>query len=258
LNRLFIVTDERGERQLQAQALPLQLGGEQVGDIVMPGIPAGQLLGHIALSDGHAFLQSADDSLPLYHNHERLSGSCWLKSGDEVRFQNAVMDWRVQGDMTFVTTQTQVLDSPPQTPAAAVTLQPPRRTLPEVSVSATAGRKRSIWRWLLFFAFMLLLLAAVFVLFATPLAIKVSPHPEQQSISGFPPPLTLGDRLLALPGQYVLSASLTGYRPLHSDITVKRGELQTFELLLEELPGRVMIELQPPVAFRVLVADTGV
>ena len=47
------------------------------------------------------------------------------------------------------------------------------------------------------------------------------------------PAVTVGDRLLALPGRYTVTASLEGYRPLQETVTVSSGGLQEFRLQLE-------------------------
>jgi formylglycine-generating enzyme required for sulfatase activity len=254
LTRVFVIDDVRGERRLDDQALPLCLGGAEACDIVMPGVPADQQLAFVALEDGHAYIQPAADGLLLYHNHEQLNGSRWLKSGDEVRLDDAVMEWRVQGDITFVTTRVQPLASPAVQSAPTVPLQPPpHAALPDVALTSPSEPRRS-WRWPLSIVFAVLLLAALFVLLATPLTVSISPQPDTQAIRGFPPALKLGERLLALPGRYQVSASLAGYRPLQADIVVQRGELQHFEMQLEELPGQVQIQLHPAVAYRVSIA----
>ena len=254
MSRVFVINDARGERRLDAQVLPLCLGGADACDIVMPGTPADLQLAFVALEDGHAYIQPADAGLLLYHNHEQLNGSRWLKSGDVVRYDDAVMDWRVQGDITFITTRVQPLASPADRPAPGVPLEPPpQAALPDVVVAAPAQPRRA-WRWPVSIGFVVLLLAALFVLLATPVVVNISPPPDTQSVSGFPPPLKLGERLLALPGKYHVSAGLSGYRPLQADIVVQRGELQHFELELEELPGQVRIRLDPEVDYRVSIA----
>ena len=112
MSRIYVVHDANGERQLDGQALPLSIGGETAGDIVLPGVPAEQLVAHIALSDGHAYIQTVDSDLPLFHNHEHLSGSQWLKSGDEVQLDDAIMHWTVQGDVVTIRTETGSLSAP--------------------------------------------------------------------------------------------------------------------------------------------------
>ena len=259
MSRIYVVHDARGERQLDEQALPLRIGGEATGDIVMPGVPVDRLLAYIATAEGYAYIQTADESLQLFHNHEHLSGSQWLKSGDVVQLGDAVMSWTVQGDMVIIRTQTRSLSASvtptPDTPSLVPPLVPPQRAIPDVvkpTPQRSGSRKR---RWAVFAVFVLLLLASAFVLLATPVTVHVTPEPTRQSIHGFPPPVIIGDRRLALPGRYTVRASRQGYRDLQAVIDVERGGLQVFALELEELPGRVSFQLQPEVEYRVFVDD---
>jgi len=261
LSRIYIIQDVRGESRLGETALPLTVGGTTQGDIVMPDIPADAVIAHIALSEGYAFIQPADGSVQLFHNHEYLQASTWLKSGDEVQAGDAVLHWRVQGDQVFVTTRRRVAEPalvPPEQPppSGQPALTPPQQAIPEVVADRSVSRGRRQVRWTVFAVFLVLLLAAAFVLLATPVAVIITPLPAAQTLQGFPPAVTVGDRLLALPGRYTVTASLDGYRPLQETVTVNRGGLQEFQLQLEELPGRVSIELEPPVAYQVFVDDT--
>jgi formylglycine-generating enzyme required for sulfatase activity len=106
--------------------------------------------------------------------------------------------------------------------------------------------------------FVLLLLGVVFVLLATPVSVQISPEPERQSLEGFPPAVSLAGRQLVLPGRYTVTAQRAGYRPLQQTIEVPAGGFRLYELQLEELPGRVSIELQPDVPFRLFLNDTQV
>jgi formylglycine-generating enzyme required for sulfatase activity len=263
LSRVFIIQDARGESRLGEAALPLAVGGATQGDIVMPAVPAEAVIAHIALADGHAYIQPADDSEQLFHNHEVLTGSKWLKSGDEVQAGDATLHWRVQGDQVFVTARRRVAtatlvppDQPP--PSGPPSIASTKQEIPDVVTVSPAPRGQRKWRWAVFAVFVVLLLATAFVLLATPVAVTITPAPATQSLQGFPPAVTVGDRLLAFPGRYTVTASLEGYRPLHETVTVNRGGLQEFRLQLEALPGRVSIRLEPPVAYRVFVDGAGV
>jgi len=111
LSRVFYIHDERGERRLDEDALPLKLGGSLQADIVMPDTPADQLLAYIARSEGHVYIQPADSAVQLFHNHVRLSASTWLKSGDQVQTAEAVLSWQVQGDEITITTRPRGLEN---------------------------------------------------------------------------------------------------------------------------------------------------
>ena len=78
MSRIFYIQDVRGERRAD--------------DSVMA---------YIALADGHAYLQPADPSYPLFHNHQRVTESTWLKSGDQLQIGEAVLVWTVKGDQVY-------------------------------------------------------------------------------------------------------------------------------------------------------------
>ena len=137
-------------------------------------------------------------------------------------------------------------------------LSPPplnNRTLPEVPQAPAPAHGQRTLRRVALGVFLLLLLAVAFVLLATPVAVRITPEPEHQSLGGFPPPVSIGERLLVLPGRYTVTAQRAGYRPLQQTIEVPAGGFQLFELQLEELPGQVSIELQPDVPFRLFVDE---
>ena len=82
MKRVYFVRDARGERRLDAQELPLAVGGGEYAAIQVPGLAEDSMVAHIALAEGHAFIQPAQTDTQLFHNHEHLTDSKWLKSGD--------------------------------------------------------------------------------------------------------------------------------------------------------------------------------
>jgi len=237
--------------------MPLRVGGEQHGDVVLPEVPDGSVLAYIALADGHAYIQPADAGLPLFHNHERLTDSRWMKSGDQVQAGEALLDWTVKGDQVFITARMRPavaeLTPPPGPPPVA-----PRPGGLPVSTSAAPPRHAHRLRYVMGAAFTLLVLAAAFVLLATPVAVNITPEPAAHSLDGFPPAIRVGRRLLALPGEYTVRAALPGYRPLEARIRIAGRDFQAFDFRLQALPGRVRIEVDPDVPFRLFAGDTDV
>ncbi len=256
MSRVYIVHDARGERRLGAQDLPLAVGGAEQGGIVLPGLPATAVVAHIGLADGHAFIQPAETETPLFHNHEHLAVSKWLKSGDVVEAGESLILWQVQGDQVSISVQGRAALPPLVPPAGPPPLN--NRPLPEVPPISAPARDQRALRWAVPGVFLLLLLALVFVLFATPVVLQITPEPERQSLEGFPPAIAIGERRLVLPGRYTVTARRAGYAPLQQTIDVPAGSLQTFELSLEELPGLVSFELQPDVPFQLFVDDVAV
>jgi formylglycine-generating enzyme required for sulfatase activity len=255
LSRIFFVHDARGQRRLHESDLPLTLGGSDRADVLLPGVPDDGVLAYIALAEGHAYIQPADAAYPLYHNHERLADSAWLKSGDQVQFQEAVLRWTVKGDQVFINAG-QAAAQPPLMPPGD---PPPRQAShgdePSLRPAPASGRRHRRLRWLFAALFTLLVLIAAFVLVATPVAVHITPEQASRSISGFPPPVSVAGRLLVLPGRYQLRASLPGYRPLQEPLDVESGGFQEFSFELKELPGRISIQLKPQVAFGLFVDE---
>ena len=256
MSRVYFIQDGRDERRLTDQDMPLSIGGEQHDDIMLPGLPNPSVVAHIGLADGHAFIQPAQTEIPLFHNHEHLTASTWLKSGDRVELGDAVIHWQVQGDQVTIS----VLERTAEPTLVPPEMPPPlhNRSLPEIKTSPDPTQGYRTLRRVVLGVFVLLLLAVGFVLLATPIVIQVTPPPERLSVEGFPPALSIGGRRLALPGQYTVTAEHSGYRPLQETIVVAADGFQQFNLQLEELPGRVSFELQPDVPFRLFVDETEV
>lgn len=253
MKRVYFVDDSRGARPIDDGQLPLSLGGEGVADIVLPGAPMDFIAAHIAVSDGHAYLQPAALDGLLFHNHRQVRDSVWLKSGDQVQVGNAVLHWTVRGDQVHIDVsayQPQPASQPPVTPV----LQPPgsQPPLPRSEPGPHVMQRRTLKRA---FAAVLGLLALVagFVLIATPIEITVTPPPATQQLSGFPPPLPLGKRLLVWPGQYRLQATLAGYKTFDEVLVVPRGGFRSFNLTMHELPGEIALQVQPNVPFQLTV-----
>jgi formylglycine-generating enzyme required for sulfatase activity len=257
LSRVYFIHDTRGERRVAEAELPLCVGGAQHGDVVLPEVSAESVFAYIALAEGHAFIQPVANEVALFHNHEQLTDSRWLKSGDQVQAGEALLDWTVKGDQVFITARLRpaTVDlSPPTDPPPAA----PRSGATPVITTASPPRHAHRLRYVVAAAFTLLVLAAAFVLLATPVAVHITPDPASQSLSGFPPAVRVGRHLLAFPGEYTVRAALPGYRPLEERIRIDGRGFQAFDFRLQALPGRVRITLEPNVPFRLFAGDAAV
>ncbi|MEA2081049.1 MAG: SUMF1/EgtB/PvdO family nonheme iron enzyme [Pseudomonadota bacterium] len=256
MSRVFLIQDARGEHRAGETDMPLALGGSEQGDVLLPGVPDGSVIAYIALADGHAYLQPADPSYPLFHNHQRVVDSTWLKSGDQVQIGEAVLHWTVKGDQVFISLGQRSAQPPLAPPNDPPPLsEPTAGDAPAPAETSPSGHGHRKLRRLFAILFTVLVLIAAFVLLATPMAVRITPEPASRSISGFPPPLSLGGRLLALPGHYRLHATLEGYRALQKPLEVAMGGFQEFSFQMEELPGRVSVQIDPAVPFRLFVDD---
>ena len=258
MSRVYFIRDASGEHQVNETDLPLSIGGSKQGAILLPDAAPETVAAYIALSDGHAYIQPADSALSLFHNHQRLSESVWLKSGDQVQIGNTLLDWTVKGDQVFINVRQRSLEETLKPPAAPLPATSRLNDTAEVSqASSTVQRHRSL-RLVVAGVLGLLLLMTLFVLIATPVSLHITPEPATLSLSGFPPAVPVGKRLLVLPGSYTVRASREGYRSLEETVQIGMNGLQEIRYKLEELPGRVSIKIDPQVAFDLLVDDAAV
>ena len=261
MSRVYFIRDASGEHRAEEADLPLAVGGAKRGNIVLPDVAPDAVIAHIARADGHAYIQPAESALSLFHNHQRLSESVWLKSGDQVQFDDTVLDWTVKGDQVFIQVRERSLADTLTPPAALAPAGTAHNIAATADQTAWAEPERRNHRTLRRFAavmFSVLLLVAGFVLFATPVAVHITPEPETRALRGFAPAVPVGERLLVLPGRYSVRATREGYQRFDQQVDIERGGFQELRFELQELPGRVGIGIDPPVPFTLFVDDVQV
>ena len=253
MSRVVVIQDARGLRRVDESVFPLRIGGSEVGDVVIPGVAPDTIVATIALSRGHAFVQPEDAATAVFHNHDRVTESVWLKSGDRVEAGEGALEWTVKGDQLFIRAGARD-DASPLTPPATPPPAPPTPENPlPVPAAVTASGRRRGWRVLAASVFAVLLLAAGFVLFAVALTVEITPPADTRRLSATPPPIPLAGRLLVWPGVLRVQAEREGYLALDETVDVVRGGPRHFSFTLQELPGRVQVEVDPAVAFELYV-----
>ena len=244
MNRITLIRDPQGEHRFHPEDYPLTIGGGAGAALRIPG--EDKPVAFIGQEQGHAFVQPADGATPVWHNHQHLGSSVWLKSGDRLQIGAWIVLWQIKGDQITITVLEDDADparmrplippaSPPPVPAAQTLGHHP---LP-------AGGPRHGLRWALFAVFLVLVVTAAFVLFSSTLTLEIEPEPEELALKGFPPTLVLDNRAVALPGRYRLHASRPGYLALTAPIEVRFGEDQTHQFHLEKAPGRLSLTSTP-------------
>ncbi len=230
--------------KLDDTSLPLSIGGDEQAHIRLPG--GSGTAAYVGESHKHLFLQPAEgNAFPaLFHNDEPVTSSVWLKSGDITRCGDFLIGWQITSHRLEVRVSRYQVEglTPPATPPSNIkeisedplhpVLEPPRRT---------GGRFRALFLIL----FLLLLICAAFVLLAKPLAIELSPAPDSLSVSGFPPAVKVGNRYLGFPGDYLLLAEKTGYRPLEEKLEISSSG-SSYSFTFEKLPGLLDVTSNPP------------
>lgn len=90
--------------------------------------------------------------------------------------------------------------------------------------------------------FVILAVAALFMFNARAVRFDISPAPTALSIDGTLPTYQLGERYLMQQGEYDFKATLAGYHPLETTVTVGEAAEQDFTFELVRLPGIVSVE----------------
>ncbi|MBW2683166.1 MAG: PEGA domain-containing protein, partial [Deltaproteobacteria bacterium] len=209
---------------------------------------------HIGDAQGHLFIQPFQGlDAPLFHNDRHLTESAWLKSGDQIRSGHAVVHYGLRGDrLQFTVTEAEaglsekMLSPPREPPTGNDPTGDDIRHLPvridDKTVPSTAKKIAAI---IIGFSFLLIGLAALFVLLARPLMIDISPEPDVVAISGFPLCFKVGSRYLCLPGSYTATVQKEGYQTFSGIITVDKSVENRFSVVLEKLPGILSLSVTP-------------
>ena len=251
MNRLYEINGPGGKKAtFRHTDLPLAIGSAPDAHIPIEGAPAeAAFIGH---SEGHLFLQpgSAEEAAIL-HNNLQVTDSTWIKSGDVTRINNHYILYEIRGDVVTIT----ITDTAPPMAAAPVAETPrsPARPLPRVR-QEQEKKKLSAAAKAALAALTVLFCAALYLVMAQTVDITITPAPDDTTLSGFPPPLTIGGRLLAVSGEYRLTARKSGYHPLDRKINISSGNTR-FAIAMTPLPGRLTITTDPEINASILIND---
>ena len=253
MSRDIIIQDTRGRRTCTDADFPLAVGSGSQADIRLPDAQSNATIAFVGRSESHIFIQPTDEALPVFHNHQLLTDSRWLQHGDTLRIAGATL--RYEAGATSITF---IVDVEVVAPAVEPPKGPPP-TPPIAAKSAAAGRshppsrRRRLVTGAMLSLFLLLVMIAGFVFFATSVSVQVMPAPDSVSIDGTLPGFQVGERLLLIPGEYRVRADKAGYRPLDVRVDISGAGDQNLEYALDRLPGIVSIVIHPDVSATVSV-----
>ena len=257
MSRVYFVHDALGQRRFSESDLPLRIGGRDQAGIALPDVDSNALLAFIALSDGHAYIQPSSPDSELFHNDERLQDSAWLKSGDRVQIGDVLLTWRVEGDKVLIDVQRQADlhdPRPPQKPPPSGH-GGPKNEMPVHAEEGDDGRHGRPWRKVVISLVSLLVILAGYLLASTPVVIEVEPRAASVQMKGFPPPLSLWQSRLVLPGSYRVTATHPGYAPLDEQVDIAMDGPVNLAYAMQELPGQLQINAEPQVKLEIMVDE---
>ncbi len=213
--------------------------GGHGADVSIPDDPSNNRYAYIENRDGRAWIVPATPAIELRLNETAIDEAAPLRGGDELGVGNVKFSLDYSGQMLELVEK----ESGPTSGA---------ETGNEQTAQSHATRRHGIrsgrvrlFKAVLLGIFLVLVMVLLFVFVATPISVSVTPEPERMEIRGFPPPLPLQDRYLALPGDYRVLAEKRGFESMDASISVARGGYTEFPFEMTKLPGRVSIYSRP-------------
>ena len=250
MGRFFEISADGELHRYLEDDLPLVIG---TGEGAHIRVAAGKAVeARIGLHEGgYLYLQPASGATDVFHNDKLITDSAWIKSGDRTRIGDQILQYRISGDRVEIiladwsgpdfSAEEQGSGSSSGEyggPSVDTTFLP--RLERESGRPGFSGKNI-----VLGLVFLLLLLAALFVLTARSVEVHITPKPESLSLHGMLPLLPFGDRFLGVVGSYRLEASSPGYRDLQAEIIIKGSGFSRYSFSLEKLDGLLEVTSTP-------------
>ena len=241
--------DESHDLQFEAGDWPISIGGAG-SRLPVDGLADGDIVAHLGVADGAAFVLPAADATKLIHcNGVVLSASRWLEDGDRLAIASSRLVVRIDHDqmaIEFERRPTPQSVTPRQPPARTVAPQPvimvrPVSFTPRTGSTGGVGRRPRLGSILLWSALGIMCVLAWYVLTGQTVEIIVEPTPDRLEVHGSRPVLPIDGRFFLHPGSYEVEAELEGYRPLAEVLEIDGDSAARFHFTLDPLPGRVQI-----------------
>ncbi len=260
MSRFFeIYADDELHRYLE-EDLPLVIGKGRAAHVRLA--ESRDVEARIGLHEGkYLYLQPVPGAGDLFHNDQLVVDRVWIKSGDRTRIGKWVVEYHISGDRVEIVVKAYSGPNSIGDQTSALTGQtghpvevPP---LPVIESSGDRPRSRLKRNIIAGLFFLLLVLAALFVLTARSIEVKVDPQPDSLSLKGALPLLHMGNRYLGVAGTYTLYASREGYQDLQADVDISKSESGRYAFTMERLPARISVT-STPVGAEVFLDDESV
>ena len=247
MSRFFAIYDGEDELRYQMTDLPLLIGTGKSCHIRLA--EGHDIEARIDVQDGkYLYLKPTAADGAIFHNDQLITDSTWIKSGDQTRIGDWVILYRISGDRVEIIKKRYTIpepanDLPRQKQNTGI---PEASSLPPIAAHPPAhgGRlKRNIFAGIFF---ILLLLAALFVLTAHTLDIQIQPQPDSLTVQGKLPLLHIGKRFLGAAGTYSLHAEKAAFEDLQTEVVISADTPSHYSFTLKKLPGQLTVNSTPP------------
>ncbi len=251
----LFIRDVQGERRVAAAALPLRVGTGGDCDLRLPG-PGGEAVALLDLLDGLPFVQPVGRTAALSINNEILETSRRLVDGDELQFYGSRIVVAIDADRLLLDVRLE--DS-------AYVTRPPDAGLDEAlpdeeAIAPTAFRRAvetaarieqeraSPLKYIVGTLLVLLLVSSYLLFSAKSVQFEIDPpDPDSFSIDGGWFRLPIGDRVLLRTGSYTVNVRKQGYYDVKQSFVVGDEPSMTLDLAMRKKPGRLFVQVEPPV-----------
>jgi formylglycine-generating enzyme required for sulfatase activity len=254
-----IINDASGRRTLGEQDLPLNIGTAADSVIRIPGPVTGGHVAQIGMLDGRAFVQVPGEG-NVSVNGSAVVSTCWLDVNDELTVGG--LSIRCKAAMGQLQVDVGYHDSDYITAPPILEVSQPDETkvikpvLTRAGVAATkraAARKRALSPAVV--ALGLLIVAAVYMFAAVTVVIESNAPAAEISLPGSWLTPGADGRYLLWPGNYQVLIEAQGFYPYTDQLEVNSGGRAEFNVVLQELPGRLAVSTQPAAEGEVWVND---
>jgi len=259
----LFIRDVEGERRVESHALPLRVGTSGDCDLRLPG-PGGESVALVDLLDGVPFVQPVGRNASLTLNGKTLETSRRLGDGDELGFFGSRIEIRVEGERLLLNVRLEdsaYVTRPPELDESGVVPDEeaiaPTAFKRAVETSARLEQERTSPLRYIVGTLLTLLLTASYLLFsAKSVEFEINPpEPDGFNIDGGWFRLPIGDRILLRKGNYTVNVSKKGYYDIKQTFRVGDEQSMTVELSMRKKPGRLTVQVEPPVEAIVTVND---
>ena len=262
----LVIRDVEGERRIEASALPLRVGTGSECELRLPG-PGGEAVALIDLLDGVPFVQPVGRSATLSIGDDILETSRRLADGDELQFYGSRIVVRIDGERLFLDVRLEdsaYVTRPPQQEQDAMLPEEeaiaPTAFRRAVETAARIEKERASPLKYIVGTLLVVLLGASYLLFsAKSVQFEINPpEPDGFNIDGGWFRLPIGDRILLRKGNYTVNVSKQGYYDVKQTFVVGDAQSMTLDLVMRKKPGRLHVQVEPPVDAVVTVNNSQV
>jgi formylglycine-generating enzyme required for sulfatase activity len=251
----LFIRDVEGERQIDAERLPIRVGTGSNCELRLPG-PGTAPVMMLDVLDDVPFVQPVGRDESMAINGEPLSASRRLQDGDELRYFGSrivvhldaarlVLEVRLE-DSAYVTKPPEFGDTGDQ-PAEETIAPTAFRRAAETPTASTEKSGHGTLRWVIGTALAVLVVVSYLLFTAKSVKFEVTPGgPDSFSVSGGWFRMPLGDRVLLRNGSYTVQVSQQGYYDVTRNFDVGDEQNVIIDIEMRKLPGHVTVVTNPP------------